>query len=137
MQRLLTGYVFRVAECDSSCKTKLQDTISLSTTKAEYVAMVEEEAQWLRGLVRTFGIVHDLVGVHCDSQRAIHFAMNDKYRKRTKHIDVSFHRLRQWVYDDKVIKLQKICSKGNPMNMMSKAISAEKFMASLYFLHVL
>ena len=42
----MTGYVLSVAECIISWKAELQDTVALSTTKAEYIAAVEasEEA---------------------------------------------------------------------------------------------
>ena len=35
------GYVFKVAECVISWKVKLQDTVALSITEAEYMAVVE------------------------------------------------------------------------------------------------
>ena len=47
-----TGYVFTVAGCIISCKAELQDTITLSTIEAEYMAAVEasKEVLWLRRL---------------------------------------------------------------------------------------
>ena len=53
------SYVFTVAECIISWKAKLQDTVALSTTEAEYIAAIEasKEALWLRGLVQTFSII--------------------------------------------------------------------------------
>jgi len=88
--------VFIVAECVISSKTELQDTIALSTTEAEYMVVVvaSKEALWLRGLVETFSIIHDSIQVYCDNQSAIHLAKDHKYHKRTKHIDVRFHKIR-------------------------------------------
>ena len=40
-QRSITGYVFRVTERIISQKTELQDTITFSTTEAEYMAAIE------------------------------------------------------------------------------------------------
>src|SRR3954468_21658981 len=96
-----------------------------------------KEALWLKGLVRTFGIIQDSVRVHCDCQSAMHLAKDHRFHKRTKHIDVSYHRLRQWVSDDEMIILEKISTKGNPADMMMKTILVEKFKSSLNFLHVL
>jgi len=58
-RRSTTGYVFTVAECAISWKAKLQDTIALSMTEAEYMAAVEasKEALWLRGFVEMFSIL--------------------------------------------------------------------------------
>ena len=65
----MMGYVFTVAKCFISWKAKLQDTIALSTTEAEYMAIVDvsKKALWLRGLAETFSIIHDSVQLHCDS----------------------------------------------------------------------
>ena len=89
--------MFTVAECIISWKAELQDTITLSTTEAEYMVAVKasKEALWLRGLVETFSIIHDSIQVYCDNQSAIHLAKDHKYHKRTKHVDLRFHKIRQ------------------------------------------
>ena len=118
-----------------SWKAELQDTVTLSMTEAEYMAAVEvsKEALWLRGLIETFSIIHDSV----DSQSAIHLAKDHRYHKRTKHINVRFHKIRQWVMDNKVIDLVKISTKKNLTDMMTKTIPVEKFRASLNFIKIL
>jgi len=57
------------------------------------VVEASKKALWLRGLVETFGIMQDSVRIHCDSQSAIHLAKDHKYYKRTKHIDVRYHKI--------------------------------------------
>ena len=59
------------------------------------------------------------------------------YHKWTKYIDVRYHKIRQWVMDDKVIDLVKISTKKNPTDMMTKTIPVEKFRASLNFIKIL
>jgi len=85
----------------------------------------------------TFGIMQDSVQVHCDSQNAICLVKGYRYHKRTKHIDVRDHKIRQWFMDDKLIDLMKIRTKKNPADLMTKIISVEKFKASLNFIKVL
>jgi len=84
-------------------------------TEAEYMAIVEasKEALWLKGLVETFSIIQDSIWVHYDGQNVIHLAKDLKYHKRTKHIDVRYHKIRHWVVDDKLINLIKINTKNN------------------------
>ena len=137
--KIYVGYVFVEAECVISWKTELQDTIALLMIEAEYMAAVEalKEALWLRGLVETFSIIHNLVQVHCDSQSAIHLAKVHRHHKRMKHIDVRYHKICQWVVDDKVIDLVKISTKKNLADIMTKIIPVEKFRASLNFIKVL
>jgi len=54
-----------------------------------------------------------------------------------KQIDVRYHKIRQWVVDNKVIDLIRISMKKNPANMMTKTIPVEKFRASLNFIKIL
>jgi len=82
-------------------------------------------------------MIQDSIWVHCESQRAIHLATDHMYHKRTKHIDVRYHKIHQWVMDGKVIDLLKISTKKNPTNMMTKTILVKKFRASLNFIKVL
>jgi len=51
-RRSLTGYVFTIGGCAVSWKARLQATVALSTTEAEYMDVSEssKEAIWLRGL---------------------------------------------------------------------------------------
>ena len=72
----------------------------------------------------------------CDRQSVIHLAKNHRYHKRTKHIDVRYHRIRQWVAMEKAIDLIKISTKKNPTDMMTKTILVEKFRVSLNFIKV-
>jgi hypothetical protein len=51
-RRSLSGYVFTVGDCAVSWKARLQDTVALSTTEVEYMAIAEvtKEALWLKGI---------------------------------------------------------------------------------------
>ena len=69
-------------------------------------------------------MMQNSVRVHCDSQNTIQLTKNHRY-KRTKHIDATYHKLRQWVVDDKMIDLVKISAKKNLADMMTKTISVE------------
>jgi len=75
----------------------LQDTIALLTTETEYMTTVEtlKEGLWLKELVKTFDIIQDSVRIHYDSQSAIHPTKDHMYHKRTKHIDVRYHKIYQ------------------------------------------
>ena len=68
-QQRSTWAMFTIADCVINWKADLQDTVALSTSEAEYMAVVEasKEGLWLKGLVETFGIMQNSVRVHCDS----------------------------------------------------------------------
>ena len=71
--------------------------------------------------------MQDSVWVHCEIQSVIHLVKDHMYHKRTKHIGVRYHKIRQWVMDDKLIDLVKISTNKNPADMMTKIIPVEKF----------
>ena len=72
-----------------------------------------KEALWLRRLVETFSVIHDLVRIHYNNQSVIHLAKDHMYHKRMKYINVRYHKIRQWVMNDKIIDLVKISTKKN------------------------
>ena len=74
------------------------------------------EALRLRGLVETFSIIQDSVRIHCDNQSIIPLAKDYRYHKRMKH-DIWYHKIRQWVIDDRLIDLVKISMEKNPQRI--------------------
>lgn len=58
-----------------------------------------------------------LVIFFCDSQSAINFAMHQNlYYRRTKHIEIKFHYIRDNIAKGKVL-LDKVHINDNPANM--------------------
>jgi hypothetical protein len=59
------------------------------------------EIIWLRGVIREIGLFEELISgptpLLVDSQSAKDLASNPVYHKRSKHIDIKFHWLRQHV----------------------------------------
>ena len=57
-KRSITGYVFILSGGPICWKSTLQSIVAMSTTKAEYMAVVEaaKEALWLKGLVKELGL---------------------------------------------------------------------------------
>jgi len=72
------GYVFILSKAPVSWRSILQSTVALSTTEAEYMAMMEvmKEAMWLQRLLVDLGIEQDLLKINCDSISAIYLAKN-------------------------------------------------------------
>jgi hypothetical protein len=69
---------------------KLQNTITLSTTKEQYIVVSHacKEAIWLKGILGEFGKVQDKINVLCDSQSDIHLDINLAYHNKTKCIAI-------------------------------------------------
>ncbi|KAL0411651.1 UNVERIFIED_CONTAM: Retrovirus-related Pol polyprotein from transposon TNT 1-94 [Sesamum latifolium] len=126
--RSTTGYVFTLAKAPVNWRSTLQSTVALSTTEAEYMAITEavKEAIWLQGLLGELGIDQKHVTVHCDSQSAIQLAKNQVYNARTKHIDVRYHFVQE-ILEEGGVKIQKIRTTENPADMLTKVVTAIKF----------
>ncbi|GKC02224.1 retrovirus-related pol polyprotein from transposon TNT 1-94 [Tanacetum coccineum] len=109
----MTGYIFLVHGCVVSWKTTLQHVVALSTTKVEYIALTEavNEAIWLRGLLEELGVKLNTVSVNCDNQGAINLSRNHVFHKRTKHINVRYHFIRE-VLEAKTVKVLNV-GRGN------------------------
>ena len=76
-----------------SWQSRLQKTVALSTTEAEYMAAVEagKEILWIKDFIGELGIRQDEYRLYYDTQSAIHLAKNAAYHSRTKHIQRRYH----------------------------------------------
>jgi len=67
---------------------------------------------------------------------AIYLAKNQVYHVRTKHIDIKFYFVWE-ILDEGDIELQKIYTKENPTEMLTKIVSRVKFAYCKELLHIL
>ena len=126
--RSTSSYVFTLASGAISWMSKLQEIVSLSTTKVEYIVVSHpfKQAIWLKGLLGEIGRLQNIVPVFCDSQSALHLATNPVYHSKTKHIDVKYHFVRQAISEGGV-DLKKVHTKENCADMFTKPVILEKF----------
>jgi hypothetical protein len=101
-KRSVSGYVFLANGGAITWGSKKQTAIALSSTEAEYVALSEagREAMWLRYLYGELGFIQKepilLLG---DNAGSIAMTKNPQFHKRTKHVDIRWHWVRQLVGD--------------------------------------
>ena len=81
-------------------------------------------------------IDQDLLKINCDSISAIYLAKNQVYHMRTKHIDVRLHFVRE-ILEKGNIELQKIHTKEDPTDMLTKVVPGVKSAHCKEFLHIL
>ena len=136
-RRSISGYVFTAGGSAISWRSGLQDVVALSTTEAEYMAMVEavKEGVWLKGLTEEFGYKQRSIDVWCDSQSALCLAKNNVHHERTKHISRKMHFIRDIIALGDV-RVLKIATEKNPADMLTKVLPVEKFEKALSFLGV-
>uniref|UniRef100_A0AAV1TYI0 Uncharacterized protein n=1 Tax=Peronospora matthiolae TaxID=2874970 RepID=A0AAV1TYI0_9STRA len=129
-QRSTSGDAFLVNNGCISWISKKQRTVALSSTEADYMALTEatQEAVWPKAFLCEIGKIKndEAVKIYEDDQDSIVLAKNPEFHKRTKHIDIRYHYLREKVADGQVL-LQ--CCATNNMNadLMTKPIPAAQF----------
>lgn len=129
--RKSTGaYVFMLAGAPISHQAKQQPFIALSTCEAEYMALVEagKEAIWLGRLLNELCQFEFPILLYGDNQGANSLTVNPEYHRRTKHIDVRYHWIRDQV-DRKVIHIEYIPTKEMVADGLTKPLPVHTFKA--------
>ncbi|CAI7788784.1 unnamed protein product [Closterium sp. NIES-54] len=119
-----SGYIFTLVGGAISWQSKRQNSIALSSTEAEYVALTRggTEAVWLRRLLAELG--HKQEGptpIYVDNQAAIGLAKNLVLHGRTKHIQIRHHFIRKLVEDNEV-ELRYIKTNSQPADFLTKPL---------------
>ena len=92
-----SGYIFLFVSSNCSWLSKNQSIASQSTTEAEYVSASKATSQaiWLRRIFKDIGEKKEKIFLHCDIKSAIAIARNPVSHKRSKHISIKYHFIRQ------------------------------------------
>ena len=127
-RRSTTGYLFTYAGAIISWRSRLQPTVALSTVEAEYMAAcgAAQEAVWLRRLLACFGRgTDDPTTIFGDNQGSLALMKNPVFHKRTKHIAIRFHYVRELV-QSQVISCKYLCTEDMLADMMTKAVGGPR-----------
>ena len=76
--------------------TKKQNSIALSMAEVEYVLVVTYCSQilWIKQQLEDFGVHINIISLMCDNTNEGNMGNNPVQYKRTKHIDIRHHFLR-------------------------------------------
>ncbi|CAL1402124.1 unnamed protein product [Linum trigynum] len=126
-----SGYVFFLAGGAISWSSKKQPVVTLSTTKAEFVAASYSATQcvWLRKILEQMGwkqCVEGTTQIMCDNNSAIKLSKNPVMHGRSKHIDVRFHFLRDLAKEG-FIELEHCGTHDQIADVMTKALKQDTF----------
>ena len=109
--------------------SRRQPIIALSAAEAEYVAACEASME----AVAEYNILQDILPPHCqiklhigiDNQAASIMATSPTYSRRTRHIELQWHYVREQVQKD-VIDLHKVKVENNPADMFTKPLDKKR-----------
>jgi histone deacetylase 1/2 len=99
-RRSTSGYCVYLGSSLVSWSSKRQPTVSRSSAEAEYraVANAVAECTWLRQLLSELSCpVDKATVVFCDNVSAVYLSANPVHHRRTKHIELDIHFVREQV----------------------------------------
>lgn len=127
-RRSCTGYLFKIGTGAITWYSARQKTIALSSTEAEYMALAAaaQEAIWIRQLCQEINYeLNGPVTIFVDNSSAIKLAKSDGYRKRTKHIDLKYHFIREKI-ENKILDVKYCKTELMVADVLTKPVSKEK-----------
>lgn len=112
-----------------SWSSERQQSVSLSTTESEYIAGSQcvKELVWLKSLIcEILNEPSIKTTLFMDNQSAIRLVKNPEFHKRTKHIDVKYHFIRE-KFEETFFDLIYIQTNDMIADVFTKALPAAKF----------
>ena len=104
-----SGYLFLLAGGAISWTSRKQKTVAQNTTEAEYMALTDaaNQAAWYHSFLEELGYsVDDPIPLHGDNKGAIDLALNPVTGRRSKHIDIKHHVIREYVEGSTIALVQ-------------------------------
>ena len=103
-RRSTTGFLFKLATGIVCWQSRAQKTIALSATEAEYMALSDcsRQAVWLQNIFSELGLPAKPTQICADNEGGIFIASNPVQERRTKHIDVRYHYVRDLIEQKRV-----------------------------------
>lgn len=124
-----SGYIFLINCGIISWASEKQRTVAQAITESEYIAgsQAVKELVWLSRLLdELLPKKIDVPIFNMDNQSAIKLVKNPEYHKRTKHIDIRYHFIRQ-KYEEKLFQLKFVPTNAQLADILTKALCKEKF----------
>ncbi|GKA43184.1 hypothetical protein Tco_0735908 [Tanacetum coccineum] len=111
-----------------SWSSKKQKSTTISTTKAEYIAVSRCCAQilWMRSQLSDYGFTFNKIPLYCDNRSAIALCCNNVQHSRSKHIDIRHHFIREKV-EKGMVEFYFVTMDYQFADVFTKALQRERF----------
>ena len=108
--------------------SKKQNSVSLSTAEAEYIAARSCYTQllWMKKLLHDYGIPQNTMCVFCDNTSDINLSKNSVQHSKSKHIQICYHFIWDLV-EDKVVCLEFIHTDNQKADIFTKPPDGPQF----------
>lgn len=128
-RRSIIGYSVFLGTALVSWKSKKQNTVSRSSSEAEYIALASLvcEIQWLHFLLKDLHTPQNSASaVYCDNKSAIYLAHNPTFHEQTKHIEIDCHVVREKI-QTKVVHPLPVPSEAQLADVFTKPLHSTFF----------
>ena len=123
----IAGFILYLLGVPISWKSKGQKGVTLSSSEAEFVALSEaaKEVKFTFQVLQSMGVRVTLpIVIRVDNVGAIFIGSNVAVSQRSKHIDVRYHFVREFVHDG-FIRIIFVKTKDNDADIFTKNLPGE------------
>ena len=123
-----SGFVIMLGGNVVSWISRRQSMVTLSSTEAEYVALTScmQELIWIEKILSDFGIeIKEPIVIYEDNQACIKMVDQESFSKRTKHIDIRYHFIKEKVKSGRY-ELRYCTSEMQIADLLTKALPKAK-----------
>ena len=128
-RRSTSGFIFMLAGAPISWQSRAQATVALSSTEAEYIALAgaAQEAIWFLQVLREFKFaITAPVLIYEDNQSTIKLVENPVFHKKSKHVDIKYHFVRELV-ENRTLAIQYASTIEIVADIFTKPLSFKEF----------
>ena len=106
-------------------QSKTQSLAALSSTEAEFIAAVTaaKTAKYIRLVLCKLGFPHtDPTPIYEDNKPTLDIVASQKLTEQTRHINIHFFAIQDWIHNSKDILLSHIPGVINPSDNLTKPL---------------
>jgi hypothetical protein len=128
-RRSTGGGIHTIGGCLLNWNSQRQRTVTTSSCEAEYVAMSElaKEQKFLQMLVKELTNEEPTGKIYYDNEASEFLAKNKQVSTRSKHIEVRYHFIREFVEEERSI-LEHVNTEKNYADIMTKNLPVKQFL---------
>ena len=131
-RKSISGYIIYLGSTPILWRARRQKgKPAVSSCEAEYISLSAciNEIVWIISFLSELGFASRIsypIPIYCDNKSARDLAYNPVHHDRTKHIDIRYHRIREFILDGTVV-VKYVKSEENPADIFTKATTSTIF----------